>query len=115
MLLLSINQLNLEWQDPKCIIAPRDVQQITRIGAAVLRGDPIEPVVIYYDGDTCRLFDGFHRVAAAKAVGRKEIEAEIRAGGLAEMKAEGKRELAAINEANARWPREHQQKKRSGT
>jgi hypothetical protein len=65
-MLLSINQLSLEWQDAEYISEPEHVQQIAKIAAAMLRADPIEPVIVYYDGDTFRLFDGFHRVAALR-------------------------------------------------
>jgi ParB-like chromosome segregation protein Spo0J len=116
-MLLSINQLSLEWQDAEYISQPEHVQQIAKIAAAMLRGDPIEPIIVYYDGDTFRLFDGFHRVAAAKKAGRTQIEAEVRRGGLAEMKAEEKRGWDAIKEANASFAREHllKTKKQSGT
>jgi|HubBroStandDraft_6_1064221.scaffolds.fasta_scaffold535938_1 ParB-like chromosome segregation protein Spo0J len=109
-MLLSINQLSLEWQDAEYISEPEHVQQIAKIAAAMLRADPIEPVIVYYDGDTFRLFDGFHRVAAAKKAGRTQIEAEVRGGGLAEMKAEEKRGWDAIKKANASFAREYRLK-----
>ena len=43
-------------------------------------GTIFPPVIVYYDGESYHLGDGFHRVAAAKRAGRDEIEAEIRQG-----------------------------------
>jgi DNA modification methylase len=47
---------------------------------AMRDGASFPPVVVFRDGDTLRLVDGFHRYQAAKAVGAAKIEAEIRYG-----------------------------------
>jgi uncharacterized ParB-like nuclease family protein len=47
-------------------------------------GEPIPPVVLYSDGETYWLVDGFHRVQAARTLGWEEIEAEIVSGTLDE-------------------------------
>ena len=39
------------------------------------------PVVVYYDGTEYWLGDGFHRVDAARKLGRETIDAEVRTGG----------------------------------
>jgi hypothetical protein len=95
MALIPITEISLGFQDPENLM-PENVEWIR---AAMLRGDPIEQVIVYYDGATYRLFDGFHRVVAAKSIGRATIEAETRLGGVAEMYAEWNRGLTAIKEA----------------
>lgn len=47
---------------------------------AMLRGDEFPPVVVFFDGKSNWLADGFHRVGAAKKAGRREIRAEVREG-----------------------------------
>lgn len=45
------------------------------------RGTLFPPIVLFYDGSTYWLADGFHRYLAAKRVGEPAISAEIHAGG----------------------------------
>lgn len=47
---------------------------------AMQNGDIFPPVVVYQNDDGVWLADGFHRLAAAKALGRQWINAEIRQG-----------------------------------
>ncbi len=44
-------------------------------------GHIFPPVVVYFDGTTYWLADGYHRVDAARLLDRETIEAEVRAGG----------------------------------
>jgi len=76
----------------------------------MLRGDPIENVIVYFDGTTYRLFDGFHRIEASRAIGRTQIEADVRQGDAEEMKAEWNRGLEAIKEATRKWVAEQRVK-----
>ena len=46
----------------------------------MLDGAVFPPVVVYYDGTDYWLADGFHRVEAARKIGRETIVAEIRKG-----------------------------------
>ncbi len=39
------------------------------------------PVVVYHDGSSYWLADGFHRVAAARKIERETFDAEVREGG----------------------------------
>ncbi len=43
-------------------------------------GEPLPPVIVYHDGTDYWLGDGFHRVEAARKLGRETIEAEVREG-----------------------------------
>lgn len=45
------------------------------------QGATFPPIVVYFDGTTHWLADGFHRLLAAKRIGRETILAEINAGG----------------------------------
>lgn len=47
---------------------------------AMLRGDAFPPVVVFWDGKTYWLADGFHRHGAARNAGFKDIRAEIHYG-----------------------------------
>ena len=51
---------------------------------AMEAGATFPPVHVVEDGDNLWLVDGFHRVAAAQALGRKTIEANVREGTLEE-------------------------------
>lgn len=42
---------------------------------------PLPPVVVFYDGTTYYLADGFHRIEAALSLKYVEIDAEVREGG----------------------------------
>lgn len=45
------------------------------------QGTVFPPIIVYFDGATHWLADGFHRYLAAKRIGRTSILAEINAGG----------------------------------
>ncbi|HWK65369.1 MAG TPA: hypothetical protein VNS34_10535 [Rhizobiaceae bacterium] len=49
---------------------------------AMERGDIFPPVTVFHDGSKYWLADGFHRVYAARGIGRTEIRCEIHQGGL---------------------------------
>ncbi|MCK7581720.1 MAG: helix-turn-helix domain-containing protein [Chromatiales bacterium] len=49
--------------------------------AALGRGDPFPPIVVFQEGDTYRVADGFHRVNAHKRAQLTHINAEIHVGG----------------------------------
>jgi ParB-like chromosome segregation protein Spo0J len=60
-------------------IVPKVVDEYTE---AMLKGDEFPPLVVFQEGDTSILADGFTRLAAAKRIGRASINCEVRAGGL---------------------------------
>lgn len=45
------------------------------------QGAAFPPIIVYFDGATHWLADGFHRYLAAKRIGRESILAEVNAGG----------------------------------
>ena len=49
--------------------------------AALGRGDPFPPIIVFQEGDTYRVADGFHRVNAHKRAQLTHINAEIHVGG----------------------------------
>ena len=51
---------------------------------AMEAGATFPPIFVVEDGDNLWLVDGFHRVAAAQALGRKTIDANVREGTLEE-------------------------------
>lgn len=62
--------------------ARAEVQQATvaEYVAAMTAGATFPPVVVYHDGTDYWLSDGFHRLAAVKALGGATIAAEVRQG-----------------------------------
>lgn len=53
---------------------------IREYAEAMSRGEQLPDVTLYYDGTIYWMSDGFHRVAAARDLGRAEIGAEVRQG-----------------------------------
>src|SRR4051812_19507314 len=90
----------------RALIHPGVVAQFARA-----MNDPenkIPPVVVFYDGENYILADGFHRVAAARQIGWKDIPAEVRSGTQADA-------LKCALSANREkcLPRSHKDKRRS--
>ncbi|HWX31991.1 MAG TPA: hypothetical protein VNZ53_31730 [Steroidobacteraceae bacterium] len=58
-----------------------DVGIVAEYADAMEAGANFPPIVVYFDGEAYWPADGFHRVDAAKKVGRETIEAEVHDGG----------------------------------
>lgn len=56
-------------------------ETIEDYAADMQRGDQFPAVVVFYDGKTYRLADGFHRYRAACVAGSKTVLCEVRRGG----------------------------------
>ena len=81
--------------DPRCQIrGQEDGHTVDDYADAMLAGATFPPLVVFFDGETYWLADGFHRWWAASAVAgsapagsalsRKELDAEVHEGGLRE-------------------------------
>jgi hypothetical protein len=57
-----------------------DVATVAEYADAMANGAAFPAVVVFYDGQSYWLADGFHRVAAAKQSGMAEIDADVRQG-----------------------------------
>lgn len=57
-----------------------DEQTVADYAEAMGSGATFPPVVVFYDGESYYLADGFHRVDAAYKCGLDEIEAEVKQG-----------------------------------
>lgn len=53
---------------------------VEEYAAAMVDGAEFPPVTVFYDGTDYWLADGFHRVAAAEAASRSDIDCDIRQG-----------------------------------
>jgi hypothetical protein len=62
----------------------------------------VDPVLVYYDGESYFLRDGFQRVEAARSLGRKTIVAEVISGTRAGMAAEWKKFLGTLQAKNVK-------------
>ncbi len=82
-MLIEIDALDLSFQPPDCLIT-ETVDEYVR---SLRSGKDFQPVEVYSDGETLLLFDGFHRIAAARIVRVKTVEANVTAGTYADMKA----------------------------
>lgn len=58
-----------------------DQEAVNEYADAMLAGGEFPPLVVYYDGETYWLADGFHRLLAAWKLKRKKIACEVREGG----------------------------------
>lgn len=58
-----------------------DQGKVHEYAVVMAEGGVFPPVVLFRDGETLYLADGFHRVAAARRAGKSDILAEIRPGG----------------------------------
>jgi ParB-like chromosome segregation protein Spo0J len=83
---LPIKTIRLDFQEAELLFD----EKVSEIAQAMLRGDPIPPVTVRFDGENYWLQDGFHRIAAALSLDRGEVDAEITPGNLADIEADFK-------------------------
>lgn len=57
-----------------------DEQVVQGYAERIEAGDAFPPIVVFYDGSDYWLADGFHRVLAYRALGRKRVAAEVHQG-----------------------------------
>ena len=68
--------------DPECQLrAACSSATVQEYSEALTAGATFPPIIVFSDGDTYWLGDGFHRFEAHKSAGMTEIDAEIRDGG----------------------------------
>jgi uncharacterized ParB-like nuclease family protein len=89
--ILPIASIRLDFQPVDCL----DVETVHAYAETLRAGRVIVPVTVQFDGQVYWLRDGFHRLAAARSLGRETIEAELVKGTYAEMEAEWKQSLGA--------------------
>ncbi|NIP22274.1 MAG: ParB N-terminal domain-containing protein [Phycisphaerae bacterium] len=68
------------WIDGKTQQRPVEDKVVARYAALMKDGSVFPPVEIIADGKSNYLWDGYHRVAAARKLGKKYIEANIKEG-----------------------------------
>src|SRR5262245_1722255 len=67
--------------DPRAHVRPAiDSGVVTVYAERMAAGDVFPPIVVYRDGLTYRLADGWHRVHAARQLGETSIRADVRVG-----------------------------------
>lgn len=74
--------LNLIQADPDLQMreAGIDVGVVAEYAEAMEGGEEFPPVIVYFDGEVYWPADGFHRIDAAKKIGRDTISADVRQG-----------------------------------
>lgn len=82
MTLLDNVPLELIQDDPATQPRERlDDETVERYADAMAEGQQLPPIIIYHDGETYWLADGWHRREAARRLQRASILAEVRRGG----------------------------------
>lgn len=77
---LDLKQIRIDGgTQPRAAIQPETVKEYA---AAMADGAKFPAVVVYYDGDSYWLADGFHRLHAARHLELKKVEVEVRQGSL---------------------------------
>jgi hypothetical protein len=102
---LPLALLRLDFQPEENI----DYETVEAFAQRLRDGERIEPVRVFFDGQTYWLNDGFHRVFTARKLGIQQIEAEVHFGTYQDMEDEWRDFLAAAKKKNAEWA--EQQKK----
>ena len=92
MATLPIADIRLDFQPPQNL----DEMTVETYVLAFKEGCQVEPVTVYWNGETFWLFYGFHRVEAARRCGHTEIDAEIIPGTSADMEAKWQSFLDAL-------------------
>jgi SAM-dependent methyltransferase len=97
--------------DPKIQLKARGVDNDTVAAyvEAITNGAEFPPIVVFDDGETLRLADGFHRVSAARFLGLADVEAEVNRGS----REEAMIYAATANVTNGR-PMSQKQKREAG-
>jgi hypothetical protein len=75
---IGLARLNLDASvQTRCAL---DDTLATEYATAMQRGDTFPPVIVFFDGTTHYLADGFHRVRAAQACGALDIACDVHHG-----------------------------------
>lgn len=98
---LSLDAIRLDGDTQARVSLNTDV--VTEYAAHLKEGDSFPPVVVFHDGSSYWLADGFHRYMANKQNGAESIECDVRTGTLEEAKlyaygANGRRGLSLSRE-----------------
>jgi uncharacterized ParB-like nuclease family protein len=89
---IKIAILRLDYQASECLLEERVQERMQEIAD----GHPMEPILVRFDGESYFVYDGFHRVEAARRSGIVEIDAEVSPGTLQEMEEEYRKYLDAL-------------------
>ena len=96
---VRISALHLDFQPAENLDDEKVLFYIEKLKS----GEALEPVTVCFDGEGYFLKDGFHRVAASSAMGRRVIEAEVTPGTLAEMEREWRDALELAKAELSAW------------
>jgi hypothetical protein len=90
--MLAIKNIRLDFQPPENLIELTVKQYINQIQ----RRDTLPPIRVRFDGSNYFCEDGFHRLEAARRIGRRKLAAEVFPGTLADMEAEYQKYLKRL-------------------
>jgi uncharacterized protein (DUF1015 family) len=92
---LRISEIRLDFQPPSHLIE----ETVEDYVCQMRKGDKLPPVRVRFDGTKYYCEDGFHRLEAARRIGLRKIDAEIRRGTLADMEADFQKFLRALKKS----------------
>lgn len=91
---LQIDSINLDFQPEENL----DLETVATLVQALENGETFPPVTVYSDGKNYWLFDGFHRVKAAREAKLTEIEADVVPGTYSDMEKRYQEFLEAVRQ-----------------
>jgi ParB-like chromosome segregation protein Spo0J len=91
---VKLGSIRLDFQSPELL----DQETVQRYRDTLRSGGALDPLEVYFDGNTYWLADGFHRIEAARGEGLTEIDAKIVPGTYADLEAEWQRYLLALRQ-----------------
>lgn len=97
---LPLDQLRFNFQPPGNLIERTVSEYVERFRTK----QRVEPVEVRFDGANYFLYDGFHRVEAARRTGRTHILANVSPGTLEDMEREFQSYLKALKQHLAERP-----------
>jgi uncharacterized ParB-like nuclease family protein len=92
---LRISEIRLDFQSPSHLMEETVEEYVRRMR----QGDRLEPVRVRFDGTNYYCENGFHRLEAARRIGRKRIKAQILKGTPAKMEAGFQKFLKALKKS----------------
>jgi uncharacterized ParB-like nuclease family protein len=94
-LFLRISEIRLDFQSPSNLME----ETVEEYACRMQQGDRFPPLRVRFDGTNYYCEDGFHRLEAARRIGRQKIKALVFPGTFAEMEGNFQNYLKALKKS----------------